>query len=104
MNDSALRRRLLQALATASQSGETIDLIEISAQCGEPPLRLLRAFQELRALGLVHPHRLRLTLAGLAVAVACGAMETPAQRERLPAGQAATLARGSIARDAINAL
>lgn len=104
MNDTALRRRLLQALATASQSGHTIDLIEISEQCEEPPLRLLRGFQELRELGLVHPHRLRLTLAGLAVAAACGAMETPARRERLPPGRAAASAPRSIAGDIINAL
>jgi len=91
MNDFALRRlrrRLLQALATASQGVDLFDLFEFSKQSRERPFRVLRALEELRARGLIHPRKLRLTLAGLAVAAACGALEAPVQSVRFVPRQA----------------
>ncbi len=71
---------MLQALATLSQTGESFDLFDLVRLCRERPFRVLRGLEMLRVSGLLHPRRLRLSLAGLAVAAACGAVRAPSAR------------------------
>jgi hypothetical protein len=72
MNDSELRRGLLQALATLSQSGDNFDLFDLARASDQSLYVVLRGLEDLGSLGLVEQRRLRLTLAGLAVASALG--------------------------------
>lgn len=70
MNLSRLSRRLLQVLFVCRQNDEIIDLIGLCASSRARPYAVLKALQALGAAALVDPHRLRLTLTGLAVASA----------------------------------
>lgn len=73
MMPHAPRTRLLIALFDLAQASEIIDLYSLAEEAG---LNLYRTLSELHALslaGLVDARRLRLTAAGLAVAVALNA-------------------------------
>jgi glycine/D-amino acid oxidase-like deaminating enzyme len=62
--------RLLLTLAKLSQADETIDLMSLSEAARLSPLSALRALVALETKGWVDARKLRLTLAGLAIAQA----------------------------------
>jgi L-amino acid N-acyltransferase YncA len=70
MMPNRLSRRLLSVLFVRRQNDEIIDFMDLCAGTRARPYAVLKALQALAGAGLVDPHRLRLTLSGLAVASA----------------------------------
>ena len=85
MNEPKLCGRLLTQLFRRGQTGETIDIIVLAKACGASLFAALKALDVLERKGLVDAGRLRLTLAGLALAAAFSE----------PASEAATTERRS---------
>lgn len=73
MNKPNLLGRLLIHLARRIQTGDIIDLFELSVDSGASSFSTLSALAELEHAGLVDARRLRLTLAGLTLAAALAA-------------------------------
>jgi hypothetical protein len=76
MNLSRSESRLLVALAVLTQENESIDIFTLSSRAELSLFAALRALASLHDLGLADRRRLRLTLPGLARAVA----QSPALR------------------------
>jgi len=70
MTPTHLSRRLLKLLFVRRQNDEIIDFMDLCTGTRARPYSVLRALSALGSAGLVDPHRLRLTLSGLAVATA----------------------------------
>ena len=68
-----MARRVLQLVFALSSGSGALTRPRLERRLGVSPSQLSEAFEELAALGLLDVQRLRLTLSGLAVAVACGA-------------------------------
>jgi len=91
MQISASAQQLLKFVFTASSAQRVLTRPHLERQTGLSTSELNLALEELSARGLLDARRLRLTLPGLALAVACGA------RGRRPARkQAARVARRRI--------
>jgi hypothetical protein len=89
MIPNRLSRRLLKLLFVRRQNDEIINFIELCTASRARPYAVLRSLQALGHAGLVDPRRLRLTLAGLAVASAlvrpaAGAEERPREWQQAP--------------------
>ncbi len=87
MQISALARRLLVLVFSLSSSSASLTRPRLERRLGVSSSELTPAFQELSRLGLLDAQRLRLTLSGLAVAVACGSRARvrrpkPARKDR----------------------
>ena len=82
MNDSKLRKRLVTALASLSQIGDKFDIFDLAAACGGDFFQVLRGLDDLASRGLADRRRVRLTLSGLAVAAALGAVRSSAARDQ----------------------
>jgi hypothetical protein len=87
MNDSKLCGRLLTQLFRRSQDNERIDIIELAEACDVSPGAALRAAVALDRAGLCDSRRLRLTLSGLALAVAFSTPERQACSTERPSGR-----------------
>jgi hypothetical protein len=93
MNEPKLCGRLLTQLFRRGQAGETIDIVTLADEAGTSVLAALKAMTALEGAGLADARRLRLTLAGLALAAAFS--------ERHPAGDELRSSRPVLsARDA----
>jgi hypothetical protein len=90
MIPNRLSRRLLKRLFVCRQGDEMLDFMDLCAASRARPLAVLRALQALAEAGLVDAPRLRLTLAGLAVATA---LVRPAAGAEEPSLEAPGLAR-----------
>lgn len=73
MQISALSRRVLQVVFALSSMSTALTRPRLERRVGTTANELNIALAELAALGLLDSQRLRLTLPGLAIAVACGA-------------------------------
>lgn len=73
MQISALARRVLQFVFALSSMSTALTRPRLERRLGVTASELNPALAELTQLGLLDSQRLRLTLPGLAVAVACGA-------------------------------
>jgi hypothetical protein len=93
MIQNRLSRRLLKLLFVSCQRDESIDFMDLCAGCRARPYALLRALHALADGGLVDPRRLRLTLAGLAVASALVRPVARAEERARELQQAPGLAR-----------
>jgi Mn-dependent DtxR family transcriptional regulator len=77
---------ILRAIARLSRAGKTINAQELNVRCGGEPAEIRQAIRRLESLGLVartHNRDARLTLAGLAVAVAAARGRVAQNRFRL---------------------
>ena len=70
MIPSRLSRRLVACLFIWHQNNEVIDFMDLCTAARARPYAALKTLRALGEAGLVDPHRLRLTLEGLAVAAA----------------------------------
>jgi hypothetical protein len=97
MQISVLAEQLLRLVFNLSSSSASLTRPRLEARLGQARGGLNGAFAELSRLGLLDAQRIRLTLAGLAHAVALGAHGR--SRRRRPAPQAPLLLarRASIA-------
>jgi hypothetical protein len=86
MNESKLCGRLMTQLFRRSQNNERIDIIELAEACNVSTHAALRAAAALDRAGLCDARRLRLTLSGLALAVAFAEPERQACSTERPPG------------------
>ena len=93
MIPNRLSRRLLKHLFVCRQGDEGIDFMDLCAASRARPLAVLRALQALAGAGLVDAQRLRLTLAGLALATALVQPTAAAEEPSRERNQAPGLAR-----------
>lgn len=93
MNESKLCGRLLTQLFRRSQNNESIDIISLAGACGVGAHAALRAVAALERAGLCDARRLRLTLSGLALAVAFAQHERQACSTERPPCNALSRAR-----------
>jgi hypothetical protein len=93
MIPSRLCRRLLACLFTWRQNGEVVDFMDLCSAVRARPYAVLKALRALGHAGLVDPHRLGLTLEGLAVAAALVRPAARAEQRAREAQQAPGLAR-----------
>jgi hypothetical protein len=70
MNEAKLCGRLLTRLFRRGQAGESIDIVTLAEEAGASVFAALKAMSVLERAGLADARRLRLTLAGLALAAA----------------------------------
>jgi hypothetical protein len=77
MHLSPLARRLLRLVFALSSSSPTLTRPRLGRRLAATAGDLNGALDELGRLGLLDAQRLRLTLSGLAVAVACGTQAPP---------------------------
>jgi hypothetical protein len=89
MHISPPAQRLLKLVFTASSAQAVLSRPRLEQQSGLLRAELNAALSELTRLGLLEPQRLRLTLPGLALAVACGAR---AKARTRPTARGASLA------------
>jgi len=98
MHISALARQLLEVVFTLHSASTALTRPRLEQRLGVSSAELTPALTELARHGLLDAQRLRLTLAGLAVAVACGARSRakprPASR---PASRGVSLIQAPIA-------
>src|SRR5450755_1702354 len=80
MQISLLAQRLIQLLFALSSAQASLTRPRLEQRLGLMRGGLNAAFDELQRLGLLDAARLRLTLSGLALAVACGARSRKSQR------------------------
>ena len=80
MQISALSRRVLQLMFSLSSTSTALTRPRLERRLAVAPSELNPALDELTRLGLIDSQRLRLTLSGLAVAVASGAPSTAKPR------------------------
>ena len=80
MQISVTARRLLQLVFTLSSASTALTRPRLGRRLAVTPSEQRRAIEELTRLGLLDAQRLRLTLPGLAIAVACSKRSTPEPR------------------------
>src|SRR5476651_67143 len=80
MQISSPAQRLLRLIFVACSASGALTRPRLERQSGLSPRALHNALEELVQGGLLDSRRLRLTLPGLAFAVACGARTKPARR------------------------
>ena len=82
MHISASAQRLLKLVFAASAAQGPLNRPRLERGSGLSRAELNRALERLAQLGLLDAQRLRLTLSGLALAVACGARSKARRRPR----------------------
>jgi len=95
MQITDLARRVLKLVFSLSSASGVLTRPRLERRLGVPAMALNDAIEELARLGLLDAQRLRLTLSGLACAVACGA--NSATKRRAARATAAKIARVSAA-------
>src|SRR6478609_8312941 len=93
MQITDLARRVLKLVFSLSSASGVLTRPRLERRLEVSAVALNDAIEELARLGLLDAQRLRLTLSGLASAVACGA--NAAAKRRAPRGRAAKVARAS---------
>jgi hypothetical protein len=83
MHISPLAQRLLKLVFAESSAQGPLSRPRLERRSGHSRVDVTRGLEELARLGLVDARRLRLTLAGLACAVACGARAKAKPRAEL---------------------
>lgn len=99
MQISALARRFLHVLLTLSSASGAVTRPRLERRLGVASSEVTKLIEELASLGLLDAARLRLTLSGLAVAVACRAQATsqrPPSARRARATPRAMLAAPTV--------
>jgi DNA-binding FadR family transcriptional regulator len=81
MQITAVARRILQTVFALSSKGAALTRPRLERRLGVSGPALNEAINELARIGLLDAQRLRLTLLGLAVAVASGARSTAQPRQ-----------------------
>jgi hypothetical protein len=84
MQIRATARRLLQLVFALSSASIRLTRPRLERRLAVTPSELNQALEELTGLGLLDPQRLRLTLPGLALAVACSSERARKPRARSP--------------------
>ncbi len=97
MQITDLARRLLQLVFALSSSGAALTRPRLERRLEVSPRALNQAISELGQLGLFDARRLRLTLPGLAMAVASGARSTAKLRVLVAKTAPASAVRAPIA-------
>jgi hypothetical protein len=87
MQTSVTARRLLQLVFAMSSASIRLTRPRLEQHLAVAPCELNQAIEELTALGLLDPQRLRLTLPGLALAVACSGEAARKRRASSPKAQ-----------------
>jgi len=95
MQITDLARRVLKLVFSLSSASGVLTRPRLERHLGASAVTLNDAIEELARLGLLDAQRLRLTLSGLACAVACGA--NSATKRRAARATAAKIARVSAA-------